>query len=75
MVELTFSLRSWFLKNHPDLVPLLLFGHTEEFTDEMNQEYLDWCGTEEGKRYLVGGDLYAKHMREINERRSTNGMA
>ena len=57
-VKLACSLRHWLFANYPDVLPLLLFGHVELFTEEMEQEYLDWCLTDEGKRYLVGGDLY-----------------
>lgn len=58
MVKLTKSLRHWLFKNHADLIPLIMFGHVELFTEEMQKEYLAWCQTEDGKRYLKGGDLY-----------------
>lgn len=35
-----------------------MFGHTELFTEQMEQEYLDWCRTDEGKSYLEGGANY-----------------
>lgn len=37
---------------------MIMFGHTELFTEEMQQEYLKWCQTEEGKQYLKGGSKY-----------------
>lgn len=58
MVHLTQSLRQWLFKNHNDILPLVMFGHVELFTEEMQKEYLDWCKTEEGKKYLVGGEYY-----------------
>ena len=59
MVKLTASLEHWLVENHHmDILPLLRFGHLELFTDEMKEEYLKWVTTDEGKRYLVGGDLY-----------------
>ena len=58
MVKLTYSLRHWLIKNHPDILPLVLFGHVETLTAKVRQEYLNWCQSDEGKRYLVGGDLY-----------------
>lgn len=35
-----------------------MFGHIELFTEEMNEEYLQWCQTDEGKKYLKGGSEY-----------------
>lgn len=58
MVKLTQSLEAWLIKNHPDLIPLIMFGHVELFTEEMKREYIEWCKTEEGKQYLVGGSKY-----------------
>lgn len=58
MVKLTQSLEHWLWINHRDLIPLLMFGHVELFTKEMQQEYLAWCQTEEGKKYLKGGSEY-----------------
>lgn len=58
MVKLTQSLEAWLIKYHPDLIPLIMFGHVELFTEEMQREYIEWCKTEEGKQYLVGGSKY-----------------
>lgn len=58
MVKLTQSLVQWLYDNHPNIIPLLLFGHTELFTEEMNQEYIAWCKTDEGAKYLKGGSRY-----------------
>ena len=51
MVKLTQSLREWLFKNYPDKLPIIMFGHVELFTKEMNAEYLQWCQTYECKEY------------------------
>ena len=58
MVRLTQSLHIWLMKNHPDILLLIKFGHTELFTDEMSAEYVNWCQTEEGMQHLKGGSKY-----------------
>lgn len=58
MVKLTQSLQHWLWLNHKELILLIMFGHTELFTEEMQKEYLEWCQTEEGKKYLKGGSEY-----------------
>ena len=58
MVKLTQSLSHWLWKNHKDIVGLIMFGHTELFTEEMQKEYLAWCQTDDGKQYLKGGSKY-----------------
>lgn len=58
MIELTCSLRHWLFENHKDKLALILFGHTELMTDEMWDEYIDWCRTDDGKQYLEGGSKY-----------------
>lgn len=58
MVKLTHSLEHWLFINYPQELPLIMFGHTELFTEEMQKEYLEWCKTEDGKSYLKGGKNY-----------------
>ena len=58
MVKMTCSLKHWLWMNHREKFPLIGFGHLELFTEEMQKEYLEWCQTDEGKRYLKGGDKY-----------------
>lgn len=58
MVRLTQSLEQWLWMNHKETLPLIMFGHIELFTEEMQQEYLAWCLTDEGKQYLKGGSKY-----------------
>lgn len=58
MIRLTQSLQRWLWVNHRELFALILFGHAELITEEMWQEYLDWCQTEDGRQYLKGGSKY-----------------
>lgn len=58
MVKLTQSLQEWLWRNHKELIPLIIFGHVELFTDEMQKEYIAWCQTEDGQQYLKGGNKY-----------------
>ena len=59
MVKLTASLIQWLFRvGKQELIPLLGFGHLELFTDEMKEQYLAWCKTEEAKKYLKGGSEY-----------------
>lgn len=58
MVRLTQSLSQWLFVNHKELLPLIMFGHTELLTEEMYSEYIEWCKTEEGRKYLKGGIEY-----------------
>lgn len=58
MVKLTQSLQQWLWVNHRDIIGLIMLGHTELVTDEMWEEYIEWCKTEEGQSYLKGGSNY-----------------
>ena len=58
MVKLTQSLQQWLWVNHRDIIGLIMLGHTELMTDEMWEEYIEWCNTEEGQSYLKGGSNY-----------------
>ena len=60
MIRLTQSLKHFLCIRKPELVPLLMFGHLELFTAEMQKEYIEWCRTEEGRQYLEGGSKYRK---------------
>lgn len=64
MIQLTQSLRRWLFINYPDKLPLIMFGHIEEFTEEMRRNYLKWCETEEGRSYLKGGSKYKESVWE-----------
>ena len=68
MVKLTQSLQQWLFRNHPELIVLIVFGHVELFTPEMQQEYLAWCRTDEGREYLKGGSKYKPDPDEEVER-------
>lgn len=65
MVKLTQSLKEWLWRNHKDKLGLILLGHVELFTEEMQQEYLEWCKTEDGKQYLKGGSKYIPEENEF----------
>ena len=58
MPILTQSMEIWLATYHKDKVVPIMFGHLEVFTDEMAQEYAEWCMTDEGKQYLKGGSKY-----------------
>ena len=58
MVELTQSLSQWLWNNHRDKIVLIMMGHTELLTNEMWNEYIAWCKTDDGKQYLKGGSKY-----------------
>jgi len=58
MVKLTQSLQQWLWDNHRDKIALIMFGHVELFTEEMQREYIEWCKTDEGRQYLKGGSKY-----------------
>lgn len=60
MVKLTQSLREWIWRNHRDKIALIMLGHVELFTEEMQAEYLAWCQTDDGKQYLKGGSKYTE---------------
>lgn len=66
MVILTQSLYTWLFKNHPKTLPLIMFGHTELLTPEMQAEYIEWCKTEEGRQYLKGGSKYDEEYAKRN---------
>ena len=58
MVKLTQSLQQWLWVNHRGKIGLIMMGHTELMTNEMWDEYIEWCKTEEGQSYLKGGSNY-----------------
>ena len=64
MVKLTQSLEEWLWRYHRETLPLILLGHVELFTPEMQQEYIEWCQTEEGRKYLNGGSKYVEEAQE-----------
>lgn len=58
MFELTQSLQHWLFVNHRDKLALISLGHVELVTQEMWDEYIEWCETDDGKQYLKGGSKY-----------------
>ena len=65
MVILTQSLEHWLFENHKDKFDLIMFGHLELFTEEMQKKYIEWCKTDEGKQYLEGGSKYDPEHRSV----------
>ena len=65
MIKLTQSLRHWLWENHPELITPLLFGHIEVFTEDINNAYMEWCKTEDGRQYLKGGSKYKEEFGEF----------
>lgn len=61
MVTMTYSFKHWLSIFYPELFAKISFGGLENLTPKMKAEYLEWCQTDEGKRYLKGGDLYEAH--------------
>lgn len=57
-VKLTQSLQKWLWDNHSDKIGLIMLGHLELLTEEMWDQYIEWCKTEEGQKYLKGGSEY-----------------
>lgn len=73
MVKLTQSLSRWLWVNHRDKIALIMLGHTELFTEEMQKEYLEWCKTDEDNlgftyetldRYIREGVCEDKNIKE-----------
>ena len=58
MFKLTESLKQFLAKKHPEIIALLVMGHIELLTDEITEEYFEWCKTDEGKSYLEDGKNY-----------------
>ena len=67
MVKLTQSLERWLWQFHRDKIALIMLGHTELFTPEMQKEYLAWCQTDEGRKYLKDGSEYKEEEAEHAE--------
>ena len=58
MIKLSHRLEVWLRKYYSEFLPLISLGFYELITDEMWNEYVDWCYTDEGKQYLKGGSKY-----------------
>lgn len=58
MVRLTESLRQFLARKYLKELPLIALGHVELITENMKEEYIAWCETEEGRSYLEGGINY-----------------
>lgn len=50
MVKLTESLKRFlFQSEHKEKIPLLMLGHVELFTEEIQQEYAEWLAKNQDK--------------------------
>lgn len=50
MVKLTNSLKKFLIESeHKEMIPLLMFGHVELFTEEIQQEYAEWLSKNQNK--------------------------
>jgi hypothetical protein len=58
MIRMTQSFGTFLFKYHKDILVPILFGHMELLTKEIEQEYIEWCKTDEGEKYLKGGSEY-----------------
>lgn len=58
MIKLTQSLGQFLFEHYPTEIPLIMFGHLERFTDEMQEEYMAWLNTDYGRSFLKGGENY-----------------
>jgi hypothetical protein len=58
MVRLTESLIQWLWRYDKTLLAPIMLGRVELMTDEMWDQYIEWCKTEEGRQYLQGGSKY-----------------
>lgn len=74
MVQMTQSFEHWLFENHKDKFALILMGHIELLTEEMCEDYLMWCQTDDGKQYLKGGSKYnAEHKGNVALNESLGG--
>lgn len=60
MIKLTQSLQQYLFINHREIIVPLMFGHTEVLTQEIWDAYIEWCKTDEGHKYLKGGEKYVE---------------
>lgn len=53
MVKLTESLKEFlFQSEHKEIIPLLMFGHVELFTEEIQREYVEWLAKNQDKEMV-----------------------
>ena len=58
MVFITQSLSHFLYENYPQILPLVMLGKLELLTKKIQDQYIDWCKTDDGKQYLKGGSKY-----------------
>ncbi len=62
MAQMTESFQQWCIRYHKEIFVPLMFGHIELLTEELQNEYLEWCKSDEGKQYLKGGSKYKERV-------------
>lgn len=60
MVKFTKSMSVFLSTRYPEKFVTISFGHLEDFTEEMKEEYIEWLKTDDGKQYLQGGAKYSE---------------
>ena len=58
MIKLTQSFGIFLFNYHRDILVPISFGHIELLTKDIWNDYIEWCKTDEGKKYLKGGSKY-----------------
>lgn len=57
MLKTTKSFEIFIFRYHKDILIPLSFGHIELMTDEIWDEYVCWCETDEAKPYLTEDEI------------------
>lgn len=57
MIKMTQSLEHWLFKYHRDKFTLIMLGHIEVFTDEMQKDYIEWCKTYDVRQVNRNGQM------------------
>lgn len=57
MVALAQSLEQFLKTKYPEKFERIKDGFIEEY-EEIKEEYYAWCETDEGKKYLAGGEFF-----------------
>lgn len=57
MVALAQSLEQFLRTKYPERYERIKNGHIEDY-DTIRDEYYVWCETDEGKKYVAGGEFF-----------------
>lgn len=47
MYKLNETFKEFLFDKHPDLLPLIMFGHAELITEDIKKEYVEWLNDKE----------------------------